>query len=63
MSLTERRIDLTGSLFAKILFLKSSMCSFLYFSVEIIVFAIVDTACDGYLPIAASADNITVSAP
>ena len=37
MSLTERRIDFTGSLFAIIKFLKSSICSFLYFSVEIIV--------------------------
>ena len=40
----ERRIDLTGSLFAIIVFLKSSICSFLYFSVEIIVLAIVETA-------------------
>ena len=63
MSLTERRIDFTGSLLDIIEFLKSSICSFLYFSAEIIVLAIVDTAWDGYFPIAASADNITVSAP
>ena len=35
ISLTERRIDFTGSLLEIIEFLKSSMCSFLYFSVEI----------------------------
>ena len=55
--------DFTGSLLAIIEFLKSSMCSFLYFSVEVIVLFITLTASTGYLPIAVSADSMTTSAP
>ena len=63
MFFTDLSIDLTGSLSEKIEFLKSSICSLLYFSVDRIVSAIVETAWIGNLPIAASADSITVSAP
>ena len=35
----------------------------MWFSAEISIFAIVSTTSTGYLPIAVSADSITVSAP
>ena len=63
MSFIARAMAFTGSLLILVLLLNKLIFSFLYFSVERIVFFIAWITWRGYFPTAVSADNITTSVP